>query len=88
MEAMVFVILLTAVFLAGIGGIPLVGQNLKYRHLENQPGGSDTGELTDAMASLNENVSRLEAQVADLAERLDFNERLLAERAGEEPPGA
>jgi len=88
MDGTIFVILLTTIFLAGIGGIILVGQHLKYRHLENKSDGADIGQLTDAMASVDENVSRLEAQVADLSERLEFNEKLLAEKAGEKPPRA
>ena len=88
MEAMVFVILLTAVFLAGIGGIILISQHQKFRHLENQSDGVDVDQLSDAMANMNENMIRLESQVASLEERLEFNERLLAEKAGEEPPRA
>ena len=87
MEAMVFVILLTAVFLAGIGGIILISQHQKFRHIEKSEG-LDVDQLADAMAAMTENMSRLEAQVSDMEERLNFNERLLAERAGEDPPDA
>jgi len=85
MDASIFVILLTVVSLAGLGGIILASQRQKFRHLENQSDGVDVDQLTDAMASMNENVSRLEAEVSDLSERLEFNEKLLSRRAGEDP---
>jgi hypothetical protein len=39
-----------------------------------------TGEDPQRMAALEEQVSQLQGQVSELAERLDFAERMLAER--------
>jgi hypothetical protein len=41
-----------------------------------------TGEDPHRVAALEEHVSQLQGQVAELAERLDFAERLLAEQRG------
>jgi hypothetical protein len=46
--------------------------------------GDDSGRV----AALEEQVTRLEAQVAELAERLDFAERLLAGRRADRAGGA
>jgi len=44
--------------------------------------GGATGEDPQRVAALEEQVSQLHGQVSELAERLDFAERLLAEQRG------
>jgi TolA-binding protein len=45
-----------------------------------RPRGADAGEDAQRVAALEEQVSHLQGQVSELAERLDFAERMLAER--------
>ena len=46
----------------------------------SHPRGGVAGEAPQRVAALEEQVSQLQGQVSELAERLDFAERMLAER--------
>src|SRR2546430_12253857 len=58
-----------------------VGEALAERIRHRSPGRwAVAGEDPQRVAALEEQVSHLQAQVGELAERLDFAERMLAER--------
>ena len=58
-----------------------VGEALAERIRHRAPGRwAVAGEDPQRVAALEEQVSHLQAQVGELAERLDFAERMLAER--------
>ncbi len=68
-----------------------VGEAIAERIRTRVRGGSrwseSTGEEGHRMAALEEQVSHLQTQLSELAERVDFAERMLAER-GERKLGA
>lgn len=58
-----------------------VGEALAERiRARVQRGGGGAGDDAHRVAGLEEHVTQLQGQVAELAERLDFAERMLAER--------
>src|SRR3989442_15333346 len=63
-----------------------IAEGIRARRRRRWGGGEIPGEIAAADAqrvgALEEQVTRLQGQVAELAERLDFAERVLAERRG------
>jgi hypothetical protein len=72
----------TVVFLALAMGHTRKMKELKIREKELEMGGSDA-ELGPVVAALSDDLNDTRAQVAEIQERLDFAERLLA--AGSAP---
>jgi hypothetical protein len=78
----VVVILVVAVALRGILRTP-VGEAIAERirtRAQRRWGGGGAGEDPQRVAALESQVSQLQGQVSELAERIDFAERMLAER--------
>ena len=63
-----------------IGTFALVGMKMRMTHKENlaKGGGEDMDRLVEAVDVLSEQVEQLTAENAEIQERLDFTERLLA----------
>lgn len=64
-----------------VGSFVLIGFRMRMRHKENLAGRADHDEvdrLADAVEALTEQVEHLTGETADLQDRLDFAERLLA----------
>ncbi|HYS20829.1 MAG TPA: hypothetical protein VEO73_07055 [Gemmatimonadales bacterium] len=61
-----------------------IADGIRARRRRRWGGGDSTGEVgtpdTQRVGALEEQVTLLQSQVAELAERLDFAERVLAER--------
>jgi hypothetical protein len=61
-----------------------IADGIRARRRRRWGGGENTGEVgtadTQRVGALEEQVTLLQGQVAELAERLDFAERVLAER--------
>lgn len=57
----------------------VIAERIRMR-MRGRWGGSVVGEEPQRVAALEEQVTHLQGQVSELAERLDFAERLLAER--------
>jgi hypothetical protein len=57
-----------------------LAERIRTRVRRRGGGGGDGGEDAHRVAGLEEHVAQLQGQVAELAERLDFAERMLAER--------
>ncbi len=61
-----------------------IADGIRARRRRRWGGGESTGEVgsadTQRVGALEEQVTLLQSQVAELAERLDFAERVLAER--------
>ena len=78
--ASVVIILVVAVALRGIFRTPVgeaIAERIKTRAQRRKGAGGDD---PDRVAELEAQVSHLQGQVSELAERIDFAERLLAER--------
>jgi hypothetical protein len=77
--AVVVIVLVGAVALRAIFRTPIgdaIAERIRQRSARRW---GHTGEDPQRVAALEEHVSHLEGQVSELAERLDFAERMLAE---------
>ncbi len=65
-----------------IGGIVLAGMKMQYHYkskmLDQPKNTEDVERLVDAMDSMYEQTRSLREEIAELQERLDFHERMLA----------
>jgi hypothetical protein len=59
----------------------------RLRHGPLPPGGTEGAGSADGHAELTESVEQLRHEVAELAERVDFTERLLGQQRGTERIG-
>jgi len=81
--AAVVIILVVAVALRGILRSPVgeaIAERIKTRGQRRGGAGGAGGDDPQRVAELEAQVSHLHGQVSELAERIDFAERLLAER--------
>ena len=64
---------------AVIGFFVTVGMNIRRLRLRETPGGENFERLTEAVEQLTDEVRLMREEFGDLHERVDFNERMLAQ---------
>jgi hypothetical protein len=76
----------TLIGLFGLGGFFLVGLKMVLTHRARHPlgGGEDLRALRDEVNGLREDVLAVRGDLAELSERMDFTERVLAQNRQQE----
>lgn len=85
MERWISDLIATVIILLMVGGFSTLIAGLTFRHkrLMRADASADLNALRDELAQLREDSN---AQIAELNERVDFTERLLAQTRNEPPP--